>query len=320
MDGIFDCFRLFVDLLHHEMFETAAFRRLGVPGDLGQSLDQRLTVDVVELDATLFQTGHLHIIDVIDFSRMVQDGRDIGGDVRVLAILADDHRAAVAGTEDLAGVVRKHEAERIGTAHTQDGAGNGAQGAFAILFIIVIDEFDDALGIGLRVEPVAVSLQLVADLFIVLDDTVVNADDRVVIRVMRMSIGLRRSAMGRPAGVPDAAGADDGFDGSDLVFEIGDPPLLLDGDRRILSIANGNTGRVITSVFEFGQAFQQNGSSLFLTNISYDSTHSEPPVNKEKAPLFKRRPCRLKGLQTVFLIRVYYSRKDTPIQDSTFDG
>ena len=121
---------------------------------------------------------------------MVQDGRDIGGNKRIFAVFADDHRASVARAEDLTGIVREHEAQCIGATHAQDGAGDGTKGAFAILFIIVVDQFDDTFGIGLRVEPVAVSLQLIADLFIILDDAVVHADDRIVIRVVRMGIGL----------------------------------------------------------------------------------------------------------------------------------
>ena len=293
VDGILHCLRLFVDLLHHEVLKAAAFGCLSIPGDLGQRLDERLAVDVVELDAALLQAGHLHIIDVINFSGMVQDGRDVGGDERFLPFFADDHRAAVAGAEDLAGVVREHEAQRVGAAHTQDGAGDGAQRALAILFIIVVDQFDDTLGVGLGVELVSVPLELVADLLIVLDDAVVDTDDRVVIRMVRVRVGLRGRAVGRPAGMADAAGTDDGLYRSDLFLEVGDPPLLLHGDGSRVSIAHGDAGRVIATVFEFGQAFQQNGSRLFLTDISYDSTHSEPPVNIEKASLFKRRLCRL---------------------------
>ena len=173
---------------------------------------------------------------------MVQDGRDVGGDERFLPFFADDHRAAVTGAKDLTGVVREHEAKRIGTAHTENGTGDGAQRAFPILFIVVVNEFDDALGIGLGVELIAVSLELVPDLLIVFDDTVVDTDDRVVIRVVRMRVGLRGSTVGRPAGMTDAAGTDDRFDGTDLFFEVGDPPLFLDGDGCRISIAHGDAG------------------------------------------------------------------------------
>ena len=273
MDGVLDGLRLFVELLEHEVLVSAAFGRFRVPGDLGQVLDQRLAVDVVELDAALFQAGHLHIVDVIDFSRMVQNGGDVGGDVRTLPLFADNHRAAVAGAEDLAGIICEHETQRIGTAHTQDGTGNGAQRAFAVFLIVIVDELDHDFRIRLGIELVPLTLQFLDQLFIILDDAVVHADDRVVIRVVRVGIGLRGRTVGRPAGVADAAGADDRLDRSDLLLEVGDPSLFLDGDGRILSIANGNTGGVIAAVLQFGQAFEQDRSSLFRSDITDDSTH-----------------------------------------------
>ena len=100
-----------------------------------------------------------------------------------------------------------------------------------------------------------------------------HADDRVVIRVVRMGVGLGGSTVGRPPGVADATGTDDRLDRSDLLLEVGDPSLFLDGDGYILSIANGNTGGVIAAVLQFGQAFEQDRSSLFRSDITDDSTH-----------------------------------------------
>ncbi len=61
----------------------------------------------------------------------------------------------------------------------------------------------DDFGVGLGGELVAEFGQLLAQLFVILDDAVVN-DGNAVPRDMRVRVALGRHAVGRPAGVRDA--------------------------------------------------------------------------------------------------------------------
>ena len=83
--------------------------------------------------------------------------------------------------------------------------------------------------------------------------------------------------MGCPTGMPDADMRGFFIILLHLFSETCQLPLYLDGMNPIM--INGNTGRVIPTIFQFGQTVQQYGNSLIFTNISYDSAHKfQPPT------------------------------------------
>ena len=98
-----------------------------------------------------------------------------------------------------------------------------------------------------------------------------------VLAIMGMAVYFIGHAMGCPTGMPDADMRGFFIILLHLFSETCQLPLYLDGMNPIM--INGNTGRVIPTIFQFGQTVQQYGNSLIFTNISYDSAHKfQPPT------------------------------------------
>lgn len=74
-----------------------------------------------------------------------------------------------------------------------------------VLFVQVVDELRDHLGVCLRLEVVSLRLQEALDVLVVGDDAVVDDDERVVlVGALRMRVRLARRAVSGPARVRDA--------------------------------------------------------------------------------------------------------------------
>ena len=265
--------RLLVDLLHHEVFIAALFRRLRVPGDLRQGLFDDVAVDVVKLRLAGRQLRHFQIVDVIDAAAVLEDGRHVRGEVRLPLPHADDHRAVLARGEDLAGIVLEHHRQRVRAAHAHHRLGQRVDGAHLVLFVVVIDSLDEYLGIRLRIEAVPLADHLRLQFLIVLDDAVVYADDVHVVAAMRMGVDFARLAVRRPARVAHAAGAGERLPVVRLVRQHAQAALGLDDLRHILAIAHHHARRVIAAVFQLRQPCQQDRRRLFTSCISYDAAH-----------------------------------------------
>ena len=94
---------------------------------------------------------------------------------------------------------------------------------------------------------------------------------------MRVCVDDGRLAMGRPAGMADAAAAGHGAAAvghlaQDLQAALGLDDLDLAG-----GVLHRHTGRVIAAVFQLGPAVQQNGGGLCRAGKAYDSTHNRYP-------------------------------------------
>src|SRR5690554_2128514 len=92
--------------------------------------------------------------------------------------------------------------QRIGTAQMRNGSFYGTV-QLAQLPILFLDQVRDNFGICLGSKDEALCSQLVTQLLIVLDDTVVD-NGQPVAGHMGMSIRLRWLTMGRPAGMGNA--------------------------------------------------------------------------------------------------------------------
>ena len=68
----------------------------------------------------------------------------------------------------------------------------------------MLDQVGEHLGVGLRLELVAVGAQPLLDLEVVLDDPVVDDDERALAVGVGVGVLLGRTAMGRPARMADA--------------------------------------------------------------------------------------------------------------------
>ena len=210
-DRIADSGGLRVDLLHHEVLVAALLRGLGVPLNGGGLAGDGLLVDVEELDGVGGQAGNLEIVNVVDRAGVLEQRRNVGGDDGTVLALADDERAVLAHCVDDAGLVGKEHAQRVGATDMQHHAGDGVQCvACGLAHVIVVKQLGNDLGVGLGDEAEALVDKTLLDLLIVFNDSVVYDGNLLVTGIMRVCVDDGRLAMGRPAGMADAAAAGHG--------------------------------------------------------------------------------------------------------------
>ncbi len=78
-EGITHRFGLLINLFQHKMLIAALFRRIDIPLNGHGLLLNLLLIDVVEGHGVPRQPDNLLILNVIDASRITQNGRNIGG-------------------------------------------------------------------------------------------------------------------------------------------------------------------------------------------------------------------------------------------------
>ena len=255
------------------MLEAALFRSLRIPVDVDHVLVHYVAVKVEEGDAASGEADHLQVIHVVNVTGVFQDGRNVRGQEGFPVAAPHDHRAVLAAGKDHVRIVLEHDDEGIGSAYADHCLRQRVNGADLIFAVVVIHLIDQDFGIRLRIEGVSLPFQLRAKFLIVLDDAVVDADDHVFGRNVRVCIGLARFAVGRPARMADAAASGDVLAAVRLFNKAFQPSLNFNDFRVISAVPYGDAGRVIASVFQFCQSFQEYRGCLAGSDVTYDSTH-----------------------------------------------
>ena len=155
-----------------------------------------------------------------------------------------------------------------------------AHGSHEIVFlgIGVLDQVREHLGIGLALEVMARSLELLAQLGEVLDDAVVDDGDAPVAARMRVRVGDGRFAVRGPAGVADAAGRrlvcidKHALEPGDLAHAA----HHIEGRVRALTHLERHTGRVVSAIFKTFEPGDEDVLCHAPTGKSDDSAHSYP--------------------------------------------
>ena len=88
-----------------------------------------------------------------------------------------------------------------------------------------------------------------------------------------MGVDVVRFAVRRPTGVGDTDRSIQIL-GFDETFQIGDFALAFEHVQNSFSIDQSQSCAVVTSVFQAVKSFYQNGVSLPLTHVTYNSTHN----------------------------------------------
>src|SRR5216684_599709 len=135
-----------------------------------------------------------------------------------------------------------------------------------------LDEMRDDLGIGFGGEVVALLDQLLLQAEIVLDNAIVYDNDIAGAVAMRMSILLRRTPVGSPAGVANAVAALEGLQ-PDNFFQIAQLAFGASNLQFVPVAGNSDSSRIITAVLEPAQALEDNRNHLLLADVANNATH-----------------------------------------------
>ena len=136
----------------------------------------------------------------------------------------------------------------------------------------MLDQVSDDLGVGLRLEGVALRLQPLLDLEIVFEDPVVDDHERTAAVRVRMGVVVGRPAVGGPAGVPDPDGSAQRAVAQDALEHLdttGRAPDLERSRRR----EHRDAGRVIAAIFEALEALQDDADRTLVSDVADDATH-----------------------------------------------
>ncbi len=178
--------------------------------------------------------------------------------------------AAFAREDDAFRIVLAHHGQRARAFELGDGRAHGLE-QILHRFEVVMDAVSDDLGVRLRREFVAETLQLFTQLIVVLDDAVVN-DRETVVRDVGMRVALARHTVRGPASVGDADVAVRGA----LVNRLLQHLDLADGAHALellRAVEHRDARRVVTSILEPAQTLHEDGHDVALSDSTDDSAH-----------------------------------------------
>ena len=274
-----NCLGLLHDLLEHEVLIAALFCGGHIPVDRLDFLLDNVAELVHDNDLIRTNDSDLVVIEDDEAAGTADDSGDVGGNHVLTLADADNERIVAAGRNDFLRVVHGHNAERVGAAQTLYGREDGLRQILLLAGVKIINKVRDGLGIGLRFELVAMRLKAGAQLLVVFDDAVVHNGDLALAAEMRMRVAVGRLAVGRPAGVADAAGAVERcLVLADFCFEVCNAAARLYDTQTVLRKCS-NTGGVIAAVFQAVKTLDQNGERVLASRETNNSTHNQftPP-------------------------------------------
>ncbi len=257
-----------MDLLEHEVVESALLGLLGVPIDMDRCPIDRRTTDRLDDGAVFCDRHQLIVFDDEEIAGAVEQGRNVRGEIGLTISEADHERADLANRHDLARFPHRHDDECIGAFGALYRAPHG-RGEVVLIFLR--DQVGQDFGVGLRCEDRPAGLQLLAQGLEVLDDPVVHNHELAGGIDVGMRIEITRFTVRCPTGVPDSHRT-----GQRLVLEtsleIDDLPLGFPHIDR--PVGYRNTGRVVAPILEASQPIHDDGSRFARADIAHDSAHA----------------------------------------------
>ena len=189
------------------------------------------------------------------------------------------------------------------TQHRQHGSDEVAGGL--TVPICLGDQVHGDLGVGVAGKLHAGLLQLVAQGGEVLDDAVVDDGDLAGGVAMRVCVAVGGTAVGRPAGVPQAGGAAQGPRRhlGDRVLEVLQPAGTATDGEFALVVNQSDSRRVVAPVLHPAQCVHDDSAGGGLPDISDDSAHSDQgnaagvagPATRDANGVLRRRPVCAEG-------------------------
>ena len=264
---------LFKDFLEHEVRIAALLNLPQVDVDGLHVELLRLVQDADDLQLLVAAyDGDIAVLEVDHLVGVLNDGTGVGAEEEFVVADAHHQRALLAGGNNLVGVALVEHRNGIGANHLAERHLHRRQQVDALVFLDILDELDEHLGVGVALELHAFLLQLLLQVGVVLDDAVVDDGQIARLRIMGVRIAARRLAVGSPAGVGNADGAADVLVGA-ILAEVVNLALRLIDIQLALAVDKRHACRVVATILEPAQSFYQDGEGIFLSDISYYSAH-----------------------------------------------
>ena len=283
---------LLMDLFEHEVPETALVRHvLGATQQRGGALHPS-TGGVIQLDAQGCQQGHLAVFHRQDRAGESRQRRGVAGTQEFTLTQADQQRRRPAGHHQGSGGLGPDQRQGIGPMQQRQHLLHRLQQQVAASLSpsglergqAVCNQVGDHLGIGVAAEHHTTRLQLFAQGAVVLNDAVLDHRQLTAAVEVGVRIALFRFAMGGPTGVPNAAQARSplGLVTGRQVDEFAFGPQAMQPGTFTGTFNSGDTGRVVTPVFELPETIQELRRSLARTDQGNDAAHRRSGMKKAR--------------------------------------
>ena len=263
---------LLEDLLEHEMLETSLFDGAQLPGDPMNGSGHDPPLQMEGRIPVPVQDCHVPVVQVDHVPGMGDQRRGVRSH-QVFTILPDSQEegASVPSGYDLARVPTAHDGDSICPLYLQEGRRHGV---FQLLVSLegLIDEVDDDLGVGFTPKLVPKLLKVLAEFIGVFDDPVVDQRDIPVGAEVGVCVDLGRCPVGSPPGMGDSAAPPEGSLLHRLLENRDFSRLLQRGQSALLG-DDADPSRVVATIFQAAQPFQEDRGGVLRPQISYDSAH-----------------------------------------------
>ena len=183
------------------MLVAALFRRIHIPVDVSGFLFNGLLVHIEKLHGVLFHTDDLFIFNEIYIPGILQYRRHIRRDDASVLCVPNDQRAVLADRIELLWMIFEHDPKGIRPLHTMHDLDNRLKG---IALIIVIQKMGDHFRVRIRHKLISLRRQLLFQLQIIFDNSVMYYDNALIRVKMRMRVHIRRLPVCCPAGMADS--------------------------------------------------------------------------------------------------------------------
>ncbi len=204
-----------------------------------------------------------------DGAGLAEEGGDRGGEEVLAVAEPDDERRLVPDADEQVGLVVVDGDDREVALELRVDA---AQRLREIAVVLLLEQVDDHLGVGLGGERVAALGQLLPQLDVVLDDPVEHDREPVGLAAgERMRVPLGHAAVRRPARVAEPVVRVGAVRAGrlDEVAEVADGADVV--ERVVL--AQRDPGGVVAAVLEPAQSLEQKRLRLARPDVSDDSAH-----------------------------------------------
>ena len=260
---------------------SALFCRGNFPVNVVVLLFDRQLHRVIDLNGVARQNGDLAVFHVRNVSCVLDERRHVGGDEVAAVAVAKQQRRVLSRRIQPLRIVCADDAEGV---RALDAVQHHVDRVLHAVYLVepqaIFQQLRDDLAVRFRCELYTLLLEKFPDLQIVFNDAVVYQRDFAVLGHMGVGVDIVRFAVCRPAGMADADRAVHERAVRRLFGQVCEPALAF-GDVQHAVLRHADTRRVIAPVLQPRKALEQNGRSLLLADITYDSTHKiVPPENK----------------------------------------
>src|SRR6267142_2694199 len=264
------------------MLVATLFGHDGIPGDVLRGALDRAAVVIHHADALLREYSDVAIGQEKYLAGVLEERRDVAGHKKFALAQADHGGRSHARGHDFMRVFRGQEYQRVDAAQFfQRPADCFLQRR---ILGILFDEVRDDFGVGFGDELMALALQLLFQLQVIFDDAVVNYHNLPGAVAMRVRVFFRGTAMRGPTCMSDSIRA---FNRRFLESFLKVPQFSWRAaDFQLAVVHYGNSGGVVTAVFQFAQAFNYDGNDFFRSYVTDNSAHNV--TSPEEALIVKR--------------------------------